>query len=158
MGFKNAVCTTMELSNAYFLGIQALAKIDRKRVRCKDTRRLTGSVNLEKSLRGQYPGEPIWDYGIGWRVLRKSECAIWIEVHSADSNHVVDVINKVRWLKNWLLGKAPTLNALTHEKGYVWIASGRVSLSRTSCQARQLAKEGISFPIEEFVIEIYDRT
>lgn len=153
MVFKEAVSKTKELSDAYFAGIQALTETDRNRIRCEYTHRLSGSVNLENSLRSRYIGKPIWDYGIGWRAPRKSECAIWIEVHFADSGHVEDVLKKVRWLKNWLRVKAPTLMDMTREKGYVWIASGSVSLSSTSRQARQLANEGVSFPQKTLVLE-----
>ncbi|OGT31919.1 MAG: hypothetical protein A2W28_09760 [Gammaproteobacteria bacterium RBG_16_51_14] len=36
--------------------------------------------------------------------------------------------------------------------GYVWIASGRVLLQRSSRQARQLAAAGVSFPRVRFVL------
>jgi hypothetical protein len=153
MVFKEAVSKTKELSDAYFPGLQALEETDRNRIRCKNTRRLLGSFNLEKSLRRRYIGKPIWDYGIGWHAPRKSECAIWIEVHSADSGHVEDVLKKVKWLKNWLHVKAPSLNDITYENGFVWIASGAVSLSNTSRQARQLANEGVSFPRKALVLK-----
>jgi len=146
MNYKEAVNNTEELSNAYQPGIHALSRTDRNRIVVKDSYRLAGSVNLETSVRRAYPEKPIWDYGIGWRTSRRNERAIWIEVHSADSGHVNDIIKKVRWLKDWLYQKAPMLKEITHENGYVWIASGGIALSKTSQQARQLANEGVSYP------------
>jgi hypothetical protein len=153
MGFRKAVNATQELSGAYRSGIRALTEVDRNRVECVQTRRLRGSVNLETRLRDYYPNEPIWDYGVGWRVDMKNDCAVWIEVHPASSGHVESVINKVKWLKIWLQTTAPALGRLTRRNdGYVWIASGRVLLQKTSRQARQLASVGISFPRERFVL------
>jgi hypothetical protein len=151
MCFKEAVNATAELSGAFRPGIQAIAEADRNRLDCDNTRRLAGSVNLEECLRPIRAGEPIWDYGIGWCTNGSKECAIWIEVHPASSGHVRDVINKAKWLKDWLCDKAPALNTLTRpEDGYVWIASGRVALQRGSPQARLLAMAGVSFPREKF--------
>jgi hypothetical protein len=153
MGFRKAVNATQELSGAYFSGIRALAEVDRNRIECLQTRRLRGSVNLETTLRDYYPNEPIWDYGVGWRVDTKNDCAVWIEVHPASSGHVDSVINKVKWLKIWLQTSAPALSSLTRgNDGYVWIASGRVLFQRTSRQARQLAAAGVSFPRERFML------
>jgi len=144
--FKNAVDNTPELTNAYQTGLHAIKESD-KYIVCNDTRRLKGSVNLDDSLRNSYPKDPRWDYGIGWQMKNNSECAIWIEIHSADSNHVKEVIEKVKWLKNWLHKNAVDLKNMTRpENGYVWIATNGVSLTRTSNHARQLAKAGLSFP------------
>ena len=144
---------TQELSGAYRSGIGALEEADRNRIECFQTRRLRGSVNLEASLRDYYPNEPIWDYGVGWRMESKNECAIWIEVHPASSGHVGSVINKAKWLKIWLQNSAPALSRLTRgNDGYVWISSGRVLLQRTSRQARQLAAAGVSFPRERLML------
>ena len=153
MVFRGAVNATEELSGAYCQGIRALPKADRKRLKFTKTRRVTGSVNLEDSLRDHYPDEPIWDYGVGWRMDRRSDCAVWIEVHPASSGHVGGVIKKVKWLKDWLQTNAPALRGITRgTDGYVWIASGRVLLQRSSRQARQLAAAGVSFPCERFLL------
>lgn len=146
MRFRQAINATPGLSNAYRPGIQALKEADRRRVDCSDTRRLAGSVNLEGSL--NIAGGPVWDYGIGWRNPARDH-AIWIEVHPATSDHVGSMVDKARWLKQWLRTSAPDLAGITRpEDGYVWIASGGVSLQRGSRQARQLAAEGVSFPRE----------
>jgi hypothetical protein len=153
MGFRKAVNATEELSDAYRPGIRALAEADRKRIECAQPQRLRGSVNLETSLRDQHPDDPIWDYGIGWSISTRVDCAVWIEVHPASSGHVGAVIKKVKWLKDWLQTSAPALSGLTRGiDGYVWIASGRVLLQRTSRQARQLAAAGVSFPRERFIL------
>jgi hypothetical protein len=151
MAFRKAVISTEELSDAYRLGLHALAGADRNRLECAQPRRLTGSVNLEASLRDRHPNEPIWDYGIGLRTGNRNECAIWIEVHPASSGHVEALVKKVKWLKGWLQTSAPALNGMTRgTAGFVWIASGRVLFQRSSRQARELAAAGVSFPCERF--------
>lgn len=149
MRFVDAVRATRELSERYRLGVQALTEADRNHLEYEDSRRLTGSVNLEEALRPSLPHDPIWDYGIGWRTSEASECAVWVEVHPASSSHVGCVIGKVDWLKKWLRTSAPELKSITRRE-YVWIASGRVALQRGSRQAHQLAMAGVSFPRERF--------
>lgn len=153
MGFGEAINATAELTGAYCAGLRALTEADRNRLECVQTRRLTGSVNLENSLRNQHPDDPIWDYGVGWRMSTRDDCAVWIEVHPASSGHVGAVIKKVKWLKDWLQTSAPALSGMTRgTDGYVWIASGRVLLQRSSRQARQLAAAGVSFPRVRFML------
>lgn len=153
MGFREAVNATEELSGAYCPGIHALPEADRNRLECAQTRRLTGSVNLENNLRNQYPDDPIWDYGVGWQTGGRNDCAIWIEVNPASSGHIGAVIKKIKWLKGWLQTSAPALSSITRgTDGCVWIASGRVLLQRSSRQARELAAAGVSFPRQRFVL------
>jgi hypothetical protein len=101
---------------------------------------------MDEALAGACPNDPRWDYGIGHYNGRAEE-AIWVEVHSASSHHVADVIRKAEWLRRWLKANAIQLFQMTrNEAGYVWLCSGSVSLQRSSRQARQLAQAGISFP------------
>ncbi|MBM4045808.1 MAG: hypothetical protein FJ279_11890 [Planctomycetes bacterium] len=146
MTFKAAVLAVPQLRGAYCPGLQALRERDRDRIECRGTRRLAGSINLETALPSASPHEPRWDYGIGHGSGHEDE-AIWVEVHPASSHHVTEVIRKAQWLKGWLRRHASALLTMTRKPdGYVWLATGTVSLQRGSRQARQLALAGVAFP------------
>lgn len=140
------VSAAPQLRGACKAGLQALRAHDRRRVRCANPRRLTGSIDLEATLAAGLPNDHLWDYGIGYRGAR-AETAVWVEVHPASSSHVTDAIKKAIWLKNWLRANAADLLSITRASdGYVWLATGGVSLQRGSQQAHQLAMAGVSFP------------
>ena len=143
MRFKDAVEKTVDLAEAYMPGLQALKSVDRDRIQCKNTRNLTGSVDLDEALRDSNPNDPRWDYGIGVRKTQNSDRVIWIEVHPASSSHIQDVLNKFGWLRQWLTSSAPCLKTISTD--YVWIASGKVSIPPNSPQRRKLAAQGIRF-------------
>jgi hypothetical protein len=143
MGFKQAVLATEALSDAYRPGLQALRNVDHAKIQCADPRSLTGSVNLDEALSQSHPNDPRWDYGIGLRKRGRSEHVIWIEVHPASSRHVQEVLSKLSWLRQWLVSSAPLLSRIP--AAYVWLASGKVALSRGSPQRRRLAAAGIHF-------------
>ena len=143
MSFRDAVVATQGLANAFRAGLQALRRTDRGRINCTSPRNLTGSVDLDGALSHSHAHDPRWDYGIGLREGRRREVVIWVEVHSASSSHIEEVLNKLSWLKRWLRSSAPLLNQMPKE--YVWVASGRVALSASSRQRRQLASRGIRF-------------
>lgn len=146
MTFKAGVMAVPQLQYAYQPGLQALRERDRNQIQCSDTRHLAGSVDLDSALEATHPNDSRWDYGIGHRSGNK-EKAIWLEVHPANSSHVSEVIRKAKWLKVWLGRNTPRLFAMTREEnGYIWLATGSVSLQRGSRQARQLAMAGVAFP------------
>lgn len=75
--FRDAVASTPEpVASAWQPGLQALGS-DSERVRCSNTRQLTGSIALDTVLQEQYPNEPRWDYGIGVRRSER-EVALWM--------------------------------------------------------------------------------
>jgi hypothetical protein len=76
-------------------------------------------------------------------------------VHPADANQVQKIIDKLTWLKNWLMNSAPNLMSITgNDSPYVWVASGSVSFQRNSPQTKRLALEGIAFPQKHYRIPI----
>ena len=111
------------VNDAYRPGLQALGRHSGK-VRCRQQRRLTGSVNLEDALSRAFPNENLWDYGIGYR-QNSSEVALWLEVHPADTSEVETVLKKLQWLKDWLTHYADALRALTDRGSspYWWLAT-----------------------------------
>ncbi|MGH7599836.1 MAG: hypothetical protein ACREOI_26065 [bacterium] len=150
--FKQAVLGIPELAHALRDGLKALAKNDRQRISCNDSRAIIGSINLEESLHFRHPNEPLWDYGIGLRVINSADNVKWIEVHPASSTHVDELLKKLHWLRNWLQNSAPKLDALPCE--FVWIASGKVHLQKGSPQMKKLYQAGMRFAGERFALDV----
>jgi hypothetical protein len=154
MNFNHAVRSSNDVRDAYQPGLQALLERDRNRLSCQDTRKISGSLNLDATLAGLYRDQPRWDYGIGIKKTESTDKAIWVEVHPADANQVQKMVEKLAWLKNWLDNRAPDLMGITErDSPYIWVSSGRVSFQRTSPQAKRLALAGIIFPREHYFIE-----
>ena len=150
MTFREAVeDAPPPLNGAYREGIQALEHRHRGRVTCGDSRRLTGSIDLDKALaREPYHAKaPRWDYGVGYRPKNGPEQAVWVAVHSATTKEVSAVLRKLEWLRDWLNGDAEQLrrmtNAAAEDRRFVWIASANVRIPRNSPQARRLSASGI---------------
>ena len=145
--FRSAVeAASPPVSKAYAPGIQALQRSHRRLVSCPDGDRITGSIDLDSALQAMQPNAPRWDYGIGYR-LDHREHAVWIEVHSAQTSKVREVLRKLRWLKDWLASDGVSLQRLTTADGpvpaFVWIASGSNRLPSTTRQAKLAAQEGV---------------
>jgi len=146
----------LELVGSFREGLQALKGGHRARVVCENSRRLTGSVDVDQALASRHPIDSRWDYGIGIQNPQGKERAIWVEVHPAATSNVTEVINKLRWLKNWLKTEAPGLDRLTRgiagETGFYWVATSGVNIRKGSPQARQLAVAGLDFPRRQIQI------
>jgi len=146
----------LELADSFREGLQALKGGHRARVVCENPRCLTGSVDLDQALVSRRPAEPRWDYGIGIQNPQEKERAIWVEVHPAATSNVNEVINKFRWLQNWLKTEAPGLDRLTRgiagETCFYWVATSGVNIRKGSPQAHQLAAAGLDFPRRQIQI------
>ena len=150
MSFREAVeDAPPPVNGAYRAGIQAPEGRHRKHVTCGDARRLTGSIDLDRTLAREpgYANTPRWDYGIGYKPGNGPEQAVWVEVHSATTREVSTVLRKLQWLRDWLNEEAEQLmrmtNAAAEDRRYVWIASAGVRIPGNSPQARQLSTSGI---------------
>ena len=142
MTFKKRVERTEAIRDAYCKGIQALKSADRDRIVVADSRRLSGSIDLDAATRASQPNAARWDYGIGW--IGTSETVYWVEVHPASSGaNFGEISGKLDWLLNWLSNEGCEFDGL--RKYIVWIASGRSAFTRTSPQLRKLASRGLSF-------------
>ncbi len=154
MSFKKAVqAEPPPVRDAYCAGKQALKREHRGLVTCKDSRRLTGSIDLDKALERQpdHANAARWDYGLGYRpAAGRPEQAVWIEVHSATTKEVDAVLRKLRWLQDWLNDGAGCLKRMTNRAApnirFVWIASGRVNIPKHTRQARRLSQNAIGRP------------
>ena len=140
MTFKGAVEVTPHLGAvAFHKGIQALAPADRDRIECATARNLSGSVNLDATLRPHLPNANRWDYAVGYR--RGTDTVFWIEVHPASQGAVSEVQNKFNWLTGWLASDGKALRSL--EARFVWISSGKTTFTPGSPAIRRLAQQGV---------------
>jgi hypothetical protein len=146
MKFQQAVMAIPSVRNYYKPGLQALTEADKNRIQCNDSRMLTGSICVDKALEITNPNSPRWDYGIGYRFANK-ETAIWVEVHPASSTSIKDMLDKLKWLKQWLSTQAHQLKALTKAKDcYYWVSTSDIAITKHSPQARGLAMVGLIGP------------
>lgn len=152
MTFEEAVkAGPQEIQDAYQPGKQALKGSHREQVSCSDSRRLTGSIDLDDALSTapDHAAANRWDYGLGFHTGTR-EIAIWIEIHPAAAGEVGTVLRKYEWLRRWLRDEAPALNQLTPSdasQSFVWLATPAGVLIRPgSHEARRLNQAGISLP------------
>jgi hypothetical protein len=150
MTFLEAVNSTPSIERRLKAGLQALPKSDRKLVSFRGPE-LRGSVDIDKALLESYPNDARWDYVIGIRAPGRHDSAVWIEVHSASSSHVDEVLNKLVWLKRWLATSAPAMNQLPAK--FCWIATSTVSFRPGSPHANRIAKAGLRFPVKHLALE-----
>ena len=139
MRFKGAVDAIPSLKGKCANGLQALEQSHSARIGTRTPRYVRGSVALDRELMSRYPTENRWDYGIGFTVSDMDDRVIWIEVHTANSLHVKPVLEKLRWLRNWLSDEGKPLSVL--EATFVWLSTGRVAIPPKSPEATQLRQE-----------------
>ena len=153
MTFKEAVKGTRDIDRAWQPGLQALSRADGGHVRVASPRRLRGSVNIDESLKDQYSQAPRWDYAVGHQPANgRGEMIYWIEIHPASEHGVTEVLDKLKWLLQWLRDSAPLLREMP--PAFIWVSSGKTSFNARSPQARKLAQNrvrnvGRSFTIRD---------
>lgn len=151
MTFRKAVAGA-NLHEAFREGKQALSNTHRTLVDGRG--RFTGSINLDEALGRAQPDVSRWDYGLGYR--SGPERAVWVEVHPAHTGEVDTVIRKLRWLREWLHIQGRDLEGMSmagHGSPWWWVATNGVHITKTSPQARLLAKEGLPMPRERAILD-----
>ncbi|MBX3746901.1 MAG: hypothetical protein KF833_16445 [Verrucomicrobiae bacterium] len=142
MTFKHAVEETPHLKDAWKPGLQALRAQDRPHIAAEDTRRLTGSADVDDALQPQEPNANRWDFGIAYQhTNRSAEVVYWVEIHTASDAEVNVVLNKLRWLKAWLKDDGKWLNEF--ERDFIWVSSGATSFTLNAPQRKAFAELGL---------------
>lgn len=142
MGFKEGVEATPNLAGKWCAGLEALRAEDKPHIEAEDTRKLTGSVDVDKALQCLQPHANRWDFAIGYQhTNRDAEVVYWTELHSAHDSQVKKVIAKTLWLRDWLKGDGRQLAAF--ECDIVWVSSGPTRMQLTGPQRKQMAKAGL---------------
>ena len=138
--FQKAVEGTPDISTAYRSGLQALKRSDRSLIAVSDPWILDGSVDIDTAMQEKYPNENRWDYAVGY-----SGKVCYVEVHPAYTSEVSRIEKKLRWLKTWLKGNVPLLDAIPKAApAFVWVQTGKCGILPRSSQARKLAAMGIA--------------
>ena len=137
---KQATEGTPDVAAHYKNGLQALKSEHTGKIKVSDTKKLTGSLDIDNATKALYPKSNRWDY-----VIEYNEEVFFIEIHPASTKNVLEVLLKLSWLKTWLIEKAPLIDKLKSRKAspYYWIATGGIKILQGSKQAKQLAQSGL---------------
>ena len=142
--FRQALEQTPHLAGSWCAGLQALRAEDRPHIRVEDTRRLTGSGDIDAAYQPSQPNANRWDFAIGYKhTNRKEEVIYWVETHTASDSEVSVVIRKATWLLSWLRADGHLLAAF--ERDIYWVASGRTKFTPSATKLKQLALMGVKF-------------
>ncbi|MBE7494465.1 MAG: hypothetical protein HS117_05940 [Verrucomicrobiaceae bacterium] len=142
MTFQEAVEKTTHLKDAYRPGLQALRAEDKPHIEAEDTRKLTGSVDVDTANLVSEPHSNRWDFGIAYQHTNRSgEVVYWVETHTASDSQVGVVIKKAAWLQQWFKGHGKHLALF--EKDIVWVSSGATTFTLSSTQRKQMAALGL---------------
>ena len=135
------------LTGKFKHGLRALSKNHRDAISLKDSRKLSGSIDIDTALKSKHPHDHRWDYCIGVQKKRNADSLVWVEFHPANSHSVSDMLAKAKWLKQWLAGFGKPLQGLMKEKTDLrWVPTGPVAIRQASKQSKILAQAGIRFP------------
>src|SRR5439155_14191995 len=94
MTFRQAVEATPNLGpDAFRPGLQALGAYS-ARIRCRNPRKLKGSVDIDAALQATDPSGHRWDYAVG-HSESGSDRVYWVEVHPASDHGVRELLAKV---------------------------------------------------------------
>lgn len=142
MTFRETVEATPHLEEAWEPGLRALRAEDRPHIEVNDPRRLRGSADVDAALQPTQPQEHRWDFAIAYQhTNRKDECVYWVEIHTASDSQVSVVLDKLKWLMDWLDGDGKEFDAF--EREFIWISSGATTFTPASKQRRQFAQLGL---------------
>lgn len=142
--FRQSVECTRHLESSWCPGLQALRAEDKPHIVPDDPRRLKGSADVDSALKKIDPYGHRWDFAIAYdHVNRDHEVIYWTELHTASDGEVNTVIEKTRWLLEWLKNEGANLNGF--ERDIVWVASGATTFTNFSTQRKKMAKEGLIF-------------
>ena len=145
---NQAADRTEDIKGAFQKGLKALKGEYRTKIVCTDTKKLTGSVDIDLATKDLYPTESRWDYAIEYKGK-----TFFVEIHPADTTEVQSVINKLRWLINWLKNKAPEVNALKHgDKPFHWVFTKDCHILKTSKQWKLLSQKGL-IPVKQLDLD-----
>ncbi|MDP2983099.1 MAG: hypothetical protein Q8O92_07205 [Candidatus Latescibacter sp.] len=140
MKFKTAVKCTDDIAPFLQSQLDALSKAHKNSIIVNNSKRVTGSVNIDDALKSVYPNDNRWDYAIGYYINNQDDKVFFVEFHKANVDEVSRVLQKKKWLMSWIRGKP--LDDLNH-RIFVWVSSGGIKISANSPQRRILNTHGI---------------
>lgn len=134
---KAAVDQTEDVKGRFKTGLGAIKGNEKQKFVVPDTRKITGSLDIDSATKDKYPQANRWDYAVEY-----DRETFFIEVHPGSTNEIPTVIAKLDWLKKWLKEKAPAINALKpkDKQPYHWVYTNKFAILPNSKYARQLAQ------------------
>lgn len=135
--FVDAVNDCCFLKDTIQPGLRAMGN-NAKVIDINDSKKLHGSVDIDKCTCKHFPNECRWDYVVGYDGF-----AYFIEVHPANTSNVKEMIKKSVWLESFLKSHARLLRDLNNDKVFYWIPSGKHAILKNSPQAKRLAQSRI---------------
>lgn len=147
--FKEAVEATPDVSTGYREGIEAFGEYKAK-IKVPDSKKIDGSLDIDAMTAKLYPDSNRWDYAICY-----DGEVFYIEVHSATTSEVSKMIQKLQWLKSWLIKKAPEINKLTTttRQPYYWVQSSGCNIPKHMPQYKKIVQNKIRpMPIWDYNI------
>ena len=104
---KTAVDKTEDVKGQFKTGLGAIKGNEKQKFVVPDTRKITGSLDIDTSTATKYPQANRWDYAVEY-----NKETFFIEVHPGSTSEIPTIIAKLAWLKQWLKDKAPEIDAL----------------------------------------------
>lgn len=142
--FRQKVESITALKGFWREGLQALRPEDKPHIAPEDTRRLKGSVDIDKAYQKLDPQANRWDFAIAYQHSNhEKEVVYWVELHTASDSQVKVVIKKAKWLFGWLKKEGKELADL--DRSIVWVSSGNTSFTRGAPQLKKIAQAGIKY-------------
>jgi hypothetical protein len=149
--FHQKVDSIPTLKGFWREGLQALRPEDKPHIVPEDTRKLRGSVDVDKAYEKLAPQANRWDFAISYQhTNRIGEMVYWVELHTASDSQVKVVIKKAEWLLEWLKNDGKPLADL--ERSIVWVSSGNTSFTRGAPQLKKIAQAGIKYSGNKLII------
>lgn len=132
-----AVEQTEDVKGHFMPGLGAIKGNEKQKFVVPDTRKITGSLDIDFSTKEKYPQENRWDYAVEY-----DGETFFIEVHPGSTSEIPIVVAKLAWLKKWLKNKAPYIAALKSKdkQPYHWVYTNKFGILPNSKYARQLAQ------------------
>lgn len=143
---KVAVEQTADVKGNFHTGLNAVRSTERQKIVVPDTRKISGSLDIDTSTQAKYPEDNRWDYAIEY-----DQETFFIEVHPGSTSDVSTVLAKLEWLKKWLKNEAPEINKLKpkNKKPYHWIYTNKYAILPNSKYAKQLAQKNL-LPVKQW--------
>ena len=143
---ETAVDKTDDIKGQFKAGLGAIKGNEKQKFVVPDTRKITGSLDIDTSTKEKYPLENRWDYAVEY-----DKETFFIEVHPGSTSEIPTVLAKLNWLKKWLKEKAPAINALKpkSKQPYHWVYTNKFAILPNSKYARQLAQLNLT-PVKQW--------
>jgi len=108
---------------------------------------ITGSLDIDKCLKSQYPQDNRWDY----LVLNSSNIeGYFVEIHPTTTSKVSTMIRKKNWLQDKIINVYfQSINKNNYK--IVWIATNGINITKSSSQMRKLNQAGLK-PVRKLSI------